>query len=131
MSMPAVQETGQVIPIGSKSKQPKDRFVYGDSGCYVEIAEYISNDPTVNVESADVIRLMNNPAMYLAETEGKGRSLKIMLDTSGHETKFVGFVTHGDAKRGLTKDDIDPILEHTEGCTFERAISPSELVSMW
>ena len=109
----------------SVSKGPRDRYVLGTSECFYEPADYVKE--LMSVES--VTALFKNDKMRLSD-DCEGRSLKVMFNT-GIETKFVGFVTAGNADLSLDKEDIEPIMEHATSETIVKAISAKALVSMF
>ena len=109
----------------SVSKGPRDRYVLGTSECFYEPADYVKE--LMSAES--VTALFKNDKMRLSD-DCEGRSLKVMFNT-GIETKFVGFVTAGNADLSLDKEDIEPIMEHATSETIVKAISAKALVSMF
>ena len=122
-SLPAVTAT-------NGSKTPRDRFILGSTECYLELAGYLSGMDVVTVEK--VKSLGQNKAMYLADTDKKGRSLKVMLKTPDNETKFLGFVTAGDASISLYKDEhAEDILKAWQEEPITRAITAEEVVDLW
>ena len=106
-----------------KAKQ-RDRYVLAGSECYFEPAEYIQ--PAMNADK--VTALFKNPAMEIAETEG--RSLKVMFQT-GSEVKFIGFITAGDGSVELTEDDVDTIMNDVSAGEITKAITADELVDLF
>jgi|21_taG_2_1085346.scaffolds.fasta_scaffold06652_6 hypothetical protein len=111
-------------------KQPKDRFLLGSTGCYFEVANYLSGNSKITVDK--VVKLGKNPKMTLENTEGEGRSLKVMLQAPTGETKFNGFVTAGDGKIELDVDEHgEDILEAWQTEEVLRAISADDLIDAW
>ena len=118
----------------SVSKGPRDRYMIGTSECFYEPADYIKadleptkDDPRSAIEK--ITSLFANEKMRLSD-DCEGRSLKVMVNT-GIETKFVGFVTAGNGDLSLDKEDIEPIMEHATTENIVKAISASNLVSMF
>ena len=110
----------------------KDKYLLGSTGCYFEVAKKYSGNENINPEK--VRSLGNNPAMKLADTKGKGRSLKVLFTTEAGEVRFAGFVTAGDASIELDvaehgeqileawKDEKEPII---------KALTNDEFISEW
>jgi hypothetical protein len=122
-SLPAVTAT-------NGSKTPRDRFILGSTECYFELAAYLSGNEKVTIKK--VKSLGQNEAMYLADTDKKGRSLKVMIKTPDNETKFLGFVTAGDASISLYKDEhAEDILEAWKTEDITKAITADEVVDLW
>ena len=135
--MPLLDNKEPVVEHTPEKKTPKDRFLLGSTGCYFEVAEYLAGNPKITEKS--VKALGNSPAMYLADTEGEGRSLKVMKKTDPKkdksydgEIKFNGFVTAGDKKVELWLEEHgDMILDAWKTEAIVRAISADELVDSW
>ena len=124
------EETKVQPEVKESKKQPKERFTIGSTGCYFEVANYIAGCDKITVER--VVSLGKNPNMTLENTEGEGRSLKVMLLAPTGETKFNGFITAGDAKIELDVDEHgEAILEAWLTEEVLRAITVSELVEAW
>ena len=135
--MPLLDNKEPVVEHTPEKKTPKDRFLLGSTGCYFEVAEYLAGNPEINEKS--VKALGSNSSMYLADTEGKGRSLKVMKKTDPKkdgsfdgEIKFQGFVTAGDKKIELWLEEHgDMVLDAWKTETVIRAISADELIDSW
>jgi len=120
-----------------KSKQPKIRFVIGSTGCYFEVADYLCT--STKITEAKAKSLGSNPSMYLEDTLGVGRSLKVMKKTDPKkngsfdgEIKFQGFITAGDKKIELCMEEHgDMILEAWKTEPIMYAIGVDELVDSW
>ena len=109
----------------NQPNQPKDRFNIGESQCYFEAANYL----TGRMDEGKVVGLLTNDNTSIAETEGEGRSLKVLFAT-GTEVKFVGFITAGDGSIQLDSDDIPTIMGQVSG-GVTRAITPDQLVDLF
>ncbi len=114
---PTVEQT-------NKPKVPKDRFVLGGSESYFEVAQNLTGE----IKASDLDRLFINENMTIGETEG--RSLKVLFNT-GTETRFIGFITAGDASISLDEEDIPRIKEAVAQGTIARAIDIKKLVSLF
>lgn len=135
--MPLLTNEAPIVEQTPKSKQPKIRFLIGSTGCYFEVADYICTSDKVTAEKAK--SLGSNTSMYLEDTLGEGRSLKVMKKTDPKkdksfdgEIKFVGFVTAGDKKIELCMEEHgDMILEAWQTEEISHAINVDELVDSW
>ena len=110
----------------------KDRFLLGSTGCYFEVAKKYSGNKNINPEK--VRSLGNNPAMKLADTKGKGRSLKVLFTTEAGEVRFLGFVTAGDASLELdVAEHGEQILEawQDDKELIIKAATNDELIGEW
>jgi len=76
-----------------------------------------------------VIDLLHNPVTTIAPCQGD--SLKVNFETEAGETKFVGFITNGDALIPLDASHVDAIKEHIADGTILPAVTADELVAMF
>lgn len=118
------QKNNQANSGASAVKQPRDRFIIGQSECYFESAQYL----TGKLDATKVKALFVNPETSIEVTEGK--SLKVMFHTA-NEVKFTGFVTAGDASLELDEEDIATIRAHATSEDITKAIDVDALVDLF
>lgn len=105
------------------SNKEKEAWNIGKSGIKFEPAQYLEGKFTVEkVES-----MLHNTNVIIAETMGKGRSLKVNILIDDSEIKFLGFLTDGDASVTLTKEDVAGIVE-ASAQGIKKAISTDDLM---
>ena len=109
----------------TSTKQPRDRFIIGTSGCYFESAAYLTGKMT----AVKVKDLLVNPVTQVMGTEGK--SLKVMFTTPTGEVKFTGFITAGDASIELDEEDVPTVMKHVADEEVTKAIAAEELVDLF
>jgi hypothetical protein len=117
----------------TKTKTPRKRFVLGKSECYFECADYMASNPKVNdkwVKKMILNSVTSDPITAICGSEG--RSLKVMIRANeGKELKFIGFVTHGDAKHELDEEDVEGIIEAVMQDGVTKAVNAQDIIDMF